>query len=366
MMSDPTHQQLRQAYELIKAKKRQEALQILVPILRADENNANAWWLLANALTDPNDVREALENVLRLRPDHENARKMLQKLNERFPPPPPEPEPEAEEIDFGEAAAEDIFATTEREPSAAEPFGGPAEPFGAPSGRAADPFAEAAEPFGAPSRARATGEDPFGAPGAGAAAAHRPAARQARSGGSNTLVIVLAVVGGLLILGCLACAVVAYVLPAAGISLLGGVFDQAVGTLEAEGFVETLEAVGTVYSGGDIGEPLPPNVNRRGNLGYGDSRQDTLGQSELHGWTFSGNGGDLVVIDALGSDPNNPLDTYVELYGPDNRLLTSDDDSGEDFNAHLEHSLPASGTYTVVVRGFGGSGGSYELRLSRR
>jgi tetratricopeptide (TPR) repeat protein len=139
-MSDPTRQQLQQAYELIKGKQRQQALEILLPILQADENNVNAWWLLANAVTEPNDAREALENVLRLRPDHANARKMLDDLNRRYPPPPPQAE---DGFDFG-APSGDIFAAAEASlpPAAssdpfgapAQPFGGPAQPFGAPSG----------------------------------------------------------------------------------------------------------------------------------------------------------------------------------------------------------------------------------------
>ena len=68
MSSDSTRQQLQQAYEFIRSGRKSEAEAILLPILKANEDDANAWWLLANAVTSPDDIREALQNVLRLRP----------------------------------------------------------------------------------------------------------------------------------------------------------------------------------------------------------------------------------------------------------------------------------------------------------
>ena len=55
-----TSQQLQQAFQLIKNGQRQEAAQILVPIVRAEPNNADAWWLLANAVTNEEQQRNRL------------------------------------------------------------------------------------------------------------------------------------------------------------------------------------------------------------------------------------------------------------------------------------------------------------------
>lgn len=85
------NQQLQQAYEAIKAGRKEEAIDLLLPILQADDNNAQAWWLMANALRDPDDIRESLENVLRLQPGYDKAQQMLDKLNARYPRKPKPP-----------------------------------------------------------------------------------------------------------------------------------------------------------------------------------------------------------------------------------------------------------------------------------
>jgi len=84
-----TSQQLQQAFQLIKNGQRQEAAQILVPIVRAEPNNADAWWLLANAVTNEEQQRRALEKVLSIRPGDDRAQKKLSQLTGAPPPPPP-------------------------------------------------------------------------------------------------------------------------------------------------------------------------------------------------------------------------------------------------------------------------------------
>lgn len=69
--------QLQQAYALIQAGQRIAALRILTPICREYPNNASAWWLAAHALEDQNDVRHALQQVLRINPHYPNAASKL-------------------------------------------------------------------------------------------------------------------------------------------------------------------------------------------------------------------------------------------------------------------------------------------------
>ncbi len=427
-MSDIS-QQLKQAIALIKAGERKKAIQILLPILQQDNDNADAWWLLANCLSEPGDAREALENVLRLRPDHTRARQMLEKLNELHPPPAP-PAPDMEPWGFGSGdSASDPFAgadptaedsrqvvdldamvadrATDAEQPATGPrdlFGGPAEMFGAPLSPS-DPFGGPAETFG-PSTgsaeifgsptgsAESFGEmtDPFDSdaersadPFAGdAAPAPRPKRaaddlfgpaasrkRHQKKGGSNPLVIILAVIGALVLIGCIGCLIAM----AAGGQILGRVAENVIQEIDPEGIVQTLEAggsldfVATLEASGAIlpGDTaiLPDNIVQRGGIAYGDVRTDTLSTGQMHGWTFEGSGGDQVVI-MMNSKTAEGLDSYVLLYGPDSRLVASDDDGGQDYNARLEATLPTSGRYTIVARGFGVSGGNYELRLERR
>jgi hypothetical protein len=79
-MSEPTRAQLQQVYQLIKNGETDEAVSILRPLLTVDPNNADGWWLMANAVSDPAEQRSALEKVVMLRPDHAQAREKLQQL----------------------------------------------------------------------------------------------------------------------------------------------------------------------------------------------------------------------------------------------------------------------------------------------
>lgn len=74
-------QQLQQAYTFIRAGRLYEAREILNPITSADPGNVDAWWLLANAQSDPAAMRDALKIVLQLRPDHKMALDKLRELD---------------------------------------------------------------------------------------------------------------------------------------------------------------------------------------------------------------------------------------------------------------------------------------------
>jgi tetratricopeptide (TPR) repeat protein len=76
---------LEEAYRLIQAEQLDKALAILQPITRSDPNNADAWWLLANAVSEPEDAYEALTNVIRLDPTHTEAQELLDNLLHEFP-----------------------------------------------------------------------------------------------------------------------------------------------------------------------------------------------------------------------------------------------------------------------------------------
>src|SRR5581483_5906330 len=81
-MTDATRSQLEQAYRLIQQDDLDRAIAILKPIVAAEPDNADAWWLMAHAVSEPQDAREPLENVLRLRPDHAEARQLLNELEQ--------------------------------------------------------------------------------------------------------------------------------------------------------------------------------------------------------------------------------------------------------------------------------------------
>jgi hypothetical protein len=73
--------QLERAYQLIKEGREQDALDIIEPILSDDPNNADAWWLLANATEDLPSKQHALEEVLRIGTTPEREAKAREMLN---------------------------------------------------------------------------------------------------------------------------------------------------------------------------------------------------------------------------------------------------------------------------------------------
>jgi hypothetical protein len=84
-MSDFHGETLVRAYELIEAGSPEEALTLLRPILDAEPDNADAWWIYAHAVSDPEEARRALGNVLSLDPGYPEAAELLASLNEQYP-----------------------------------------------------------------------------------------------------------------------------------------------------------------------------------------------------------------------------------------------------------------------------------------
>jgi hypothetical protein len=80
MAQTPPSPELVEAYKLIKAGQRIEAGRILKGYLAQHKEDANAWWLMANAASQPDTIRRCLETVLKLDPNHAKARAKLDKL----------------------------------------------------------------------------------------------------------------------------------------------------------------------------------------------------------------------------------------------------------------------------------------------
>jgi hypothetical protein len=103
-----------------------------------------------------------------------------------------------------------------------------------------------------------------------------------------------------------------------------------------------------------------PLVQAGNSIHCGDSVSGRATTSSGQRWIFSGSRGDVITI-AMNS---SSFDTFLELYGPDNALVTSDDDGGPSYNALISYrALPSSGTYTIIARGYNGATGPYTLSL---
>ncbi len=84
-MDHETISALQNAYQLLKDGNQQEALAILDPIVQANSEIAEAWYLLGFALTDPDKRIYAFRQVLRINPSNQPAQKQLEKLSAAFP-----------------------------------------------------------------------------------------------------------------------------------------------------------------------------------------------------------------------------------------------------------------------------------------
>ncbi len=118
-----TQQQLAEAFDLIKKDRLDEAIRIIRPITQSEPDNADAWWLLANASSEPRDARQYLVNVLKINPAYPKARDLLDMLNEQYPPRDDElrmllevedviaePPSQAESFDDAVESDDDLFA----------------------------------------------------------------------------------------------------------------------------------------------------------------------------------------------------------------------------------------------------------------
>lgn len=84
-MTDQLQGTLASAYELIEADQLDEARSLLKPILADNPDNADAWWLYAHAVDDPEAARTALNNVLRLDREYPGAAALMGDLEQAYP-----------------------------------------------------------------------------------------------------------------------------------------------------------------------------------------------------------------------------------------------------------------------------------------
>lgn len=84
-MSGSSVQILAQAHAYIEAGNLEDAENLIRSLLEQDPDNTDAWWLLAHSVRDAAAAREALDEVLRLDPNDQQARSLLSALDDRFP-----------------------------------------------------------------------------------------------------------------------------------------------------------------------------------------------------------------------------------------------------------------------------------------
>lgn len=100
MPGNTSRTELERLYNLIQEGREEEAATALRAIVRGDRDNEDAWWLLANAVADPAEAKESLDQVLRLNPANTQARDLLERLDGTYPDLGPIPTTELTDLDF--------------------------------------------------------------------------------------------------------------------------------------------------------------------------------------------------------------------------------------------------------------------------
>ncbi len=302
MSSEP----LQEAYRLIREGSQQEAVRILVPLVRADPLNPDAWWLLANAIENQEQKLRALEHVLKLRPADEAAQKMLIQL------------------------------------------GGSLEP------------AQAPRPTRKPAPVPAAGDDEF--TDLEAVPTGRVKLRRSRRG--SPLMFILALIGLLTVVSCGICIVIT----AVSLPSITTVVQQVVMTVTYEPGFATLASLATPGAQSALiatvtaADRLPSDLQMQGSVEKGRVTQNTINTFRDDGWTYKGKANEQLVIEVDAVDAN--LDPHLYLYDTSGKLIAENDDidGSDNRNARIEITLPSAGSYTIRVSAFA-DGGAYKLTV---
>ena len=105
-----------------------------------------------------------------------------------------------------------------------------------------------------------------------------------------------------------------------------------------------------------------PRFTSAGVIRPGQGIQSTLPVNAQHVWTFNGTAGQLISIVLTPDD--NQMDAILNLFGPDgSRLVALDEGFSGDAEVISGFELPVTGSYSILVTSFAGSGGAYTLAL---
>jgi hypothetical protein len=342
-VSQSNREQLQQIAALIKSGSKAQAVKQLVPILKAEPQNAAAWWLMANAVSDEEQKKRALKRFLQLRPGDEKATQMLAKLEPSTEDDDPFSDPDNPFVAAAQADVRIPKPTSRQRPVVT-------------LGNADDPFNDVEsddDPFADVSAARASKRELSAKP-------KRSADAPASS--SNSSMLILGGVIAIAVIAVGAAALIATNRANSGASALNSSGQSAV---VVDAVVHCDDDESPFNENDDLGARLPARVDMRGELRLGDAAEGSFrGNNELHGYRFNGEGGQWLVIEMWSPDGN--IDPKVEVYDPNGEQFALCDDNLESLDTYMEVRLPRSGQYTIVAQTFGLGEGDYVISVEAR
>lgn len=362
-MSNLASQPLQQAYQYIKDKQYFEARAILLPIVQAEPENADAWWLLANAQTDPNASRDALNIVLKLKPENANARAMLERIDARYP------QPNATSVETTTADSTNPFDDLP------DPFSVPSTPSAAASAKAPiNPNAPASlddllSSMGKPGATSASSSTPSGTTTSTSGnmpvytvprVSNTPITTQSPARGRNRTLYILLGVATTLVCLCLACV---------------GVFVFSAGRLVSDPTFQA--AIGTGLAVFQLPDQLPLNAQRKGLISTDNSVDGTIQQSTYYTYTYEANESETITVKLTPHNSSSNSGALVGLYDKDGKKVAgsglfdsistqaSSKQSGQSLNTlqSFTYKFKTGGNYTILVGGIGKST-DYTLSIS--
>ncbi len=307
-----SERQLERAYQLIKEGREQDAFDILEPVIADNPDNADAWWLLANATDDLSSKERALEEVLRIGSSPERdikAREMLKAVREI-------------QGDMSDPAPEPVSMPRQ-------------------TGNQSAPRR----------KIRGIDDDP------------RKKTSSEKSGcGAARIALIL--VGTVSAFACMLCV--------GGLALFGPVVSEVATdierSIEEAGGLENIEGAVEEFVGGFVN--APDEYSDMGEIEDGDTVTGKIVSSDDRiGYTYEANPGDRIRVDIRALTGN--IAPPVFLYGPDGQLFDGTDaniQSQSDFSGEssstLTTTLREEDDYLLIVRPvFGLAQNEYEMTL---
>ncbi len=330
-MSDQTRQQLEQANTYIQNGQRDAARDVLESLVKTAPNYAEAWWLLAMVAATPKQMREALENVVRIQPDNAKARQQLDTLNAQTG---------AATTMMSPTAAQDPFAVPDTQ--AAKPTGGATTP---PSGSQMSESLD--ELFGPAPTASSTGA-PAAQRGVGPAQPYTPPPYVPPQSGArkqrNPLLYVL--LGLVIALVCIC-------------GLCMALFGGSIVAIFRNPTVQAL--VGTGVSMLQAPDTLPSDAQSQGTLTPNQQKSGTFEPFTQQVWKYRGKKGEQITITATASASN--LEVYLGLYDSSGQLLQRTKFGNTGRTQTLTATLTDDATYNILVGALGGATGNYNITV---